>query len=619
MDFSDSTKVVYNRIQKLEPENASKIIGYLLLQDHGDREMIRLAFSPDNLIQSLINKAKAELGLSSKQSVPTPISPPQANSVPVSDLPLQFTPFSPASSRPYSSPATLRASNSYWDHPLTADPQSAHNLDYVLQGFPESVADDFRFQNQVQYLNLDDQMDSVNSSGSDFGCHYYYPEHTLTARSRGRSPSLPEFPVKVCHYFNKGFCKHGNSCRYFHGHPVQESFSQILSSSSNELGDDHPFSPGSLEKLELELTELLRSRRGLPVSIASLPMLYYEKYGRNLQAEGYLTESQRHGKAGYSLTKLLARLKNSIRLIDRPHGQHSVILAEDVPKYLEYVSERNEHGGIVAGSRQIYLTFPAESTFTEADVSEYFKYVIIRIITYGPVQDVRIPCQQKRMFGFVTFAFPETVKTILTKGNPHFVCGARVLVKPYREKSRLVDRKYLEKIQHPVYCGQHFIDMDEFQSSELKMHTFLSTTDFARLSIDLLIFSSAVPMPRVCDNSRLLRKKLMEEHEQALELERRRLMELQIATKPLGHLSYLGYSMDELKFSEAARAEQTDFPSAERYSYLLDVLNSGSTSKEHAGFMANTYDDQDSSQALNLPESPFASPTPIGSSISTVI
>lgn len=50
MDFSESTKVVYNRIQKLEPENVSKIIGYLLLQDHGERDMIRRAFTSDNAI-----------------------------------------------------------------------------------------------------------------------------------------------------------------------------------------------------------------------------------------------------------------------------------------------------------------------------------------------------------------------------------------------------------------------------------------------------------------------------------------------------------------------------------------------------------------------------------------
>lgn len=59
---------------------------------------------------------------------------------------------------------------------------------------------------------------------------------------------------------------------------------------------------------------------------------------------------------------------------------------------------------------------------------------------FGPVQDVRIPYQQKRMFGFVTFMLPETVKAILAKGNPHFVCDSRVLVKPYKEKGKIPDK-----------------------------------------------------------------------------------------------------------------------------------------------------------------------------------
>jgi RNA recognition motif-containing protein len=84
-------------------------------------------------------------------------------------------------------------------------------------------------------------------------------------------------------------------------------------------------------------------------------------------------------------------------------------------------------------SRQIYLTFPADSIFREEDVSDYFS-------TFGPVQDVRIPYQQKRMFGFVTFMYPETVKSILAKGNPHFVCHSRVLVKPYKEKGKVPDK-----------------------------------------------------------------------------------------------------------------------------------------------------------------------------------
>ncbi|GAV78368.1 OST-HTH domain-containing protein/RRM_6 domain-containing protein [Cephalotus follicularis] len=582
MDFSESTKVVYNRIQKLEPENVSKIIGYLLLQDHGEREMIRLAFSPDNLIHSLVYKAKSELRLS-KPAVSAPISPSQVNLVPVADSPRQFPPYSLASSCPVSSPVNLRSTNAYWDPQVTGgDQQQVQNLDFVRPGYTDLVAEDYRLQNQRQFLTLDEQLESVNSSISDFSSSYYYPEPALGARTSRRSPSLPEFPVKVCHYFNKGFCKHGNNCRYFHGHPIPESFSQIFSPSSNDLShEDQVFSPGSLEKLEMELTELLKSRRGLPVSIASLPMMYYEKYGKTLQAEGYLTESQRHGKAGYSLTKLLARLKNSIRLIDRcnmPHGQHSVILAEDVSKYLEHACERGDSGGIVAGSRQIYLTFPAESTFTEQDVSNYFN-------KFGPVQDVRIPCQQKRMFGFVTFVFAETVKQILAKGNPHFVCGARVLVKPYREKSRLVDRKFAEKIHHQMYYNQHFVDGNS------DLHS----------------------MSRVCD-SRLLRKHHMDEHEQALELERRRLSELELAHKHVSHHSYFGYSMDELKLAEC-HADQADFPSAERFNYLLDVLNNGSTSEESVRHININYSEQDSQQ-LNLPESPFASH--IGSGISTV-
>ncbi|KAM0063073.1 putative transcription factor C3H family [Helianthus debilis subsp. tardiflorus] len=450
MDFSESTKVVYDRVQKIEPENVSKIIGYLLLQDHGEREMIRLAFGPDNLIHALINKAKTHLKLPSNTTVGQPSSPPQVNSLP--DMPI-------------------------------------------------------------------DQMEPVNSPDFSSG-HYYSPEPALGPRANRRSPSLPEFPFKVCHYFIKGFCRHGNNCRYLH--PTPESFSQIFNSKMSE--DDNVFSPMSLEKLELELTELLKSRRGFPVSIASLPMIYYEKFGKTLQAEGYLTESQRHGKAGYSLTKLLARLK-SICLIDRPHGQHAVVLADDMAKCMDHIGDRNEHGGIVAGSRQIYLTFPAESTFSELDVYNYFN-------KFGPVRDVRIPCQQKRMFGFVTFVFADTVRHILNKGNPHFVSGARVLVKPYREKCKIDDRKHGYTYQHPMYQGSHCLD------SEFGLH------------------------------------------------------------------------------SSNAHAQQTDFNSTERFNHFLDALSNDAASDDKFRQINTEYNEQES-QGLNLPDSPFASG--LGGEISTVI
>ncbi|XP_019086239.1 PREDICTED: zinc finger CCCH domain-containing protein 46-like [Camelina sativa] len=80
-----------------------------------------------------------------------------------------------------------------------------------------------------------------------------------------------------------------------------------------------------------------------------------------------------------------------------------------------------------------FMTRSADGRFREEDVSNYFS-------TFGTVQDVRIPYQQKRMFGFVTFVYPETVKSILAKGNPHFVCDSRVLVKPYKEKGKVSEK-----------------------------------------------------------------------------------------------------------------------------------------------------------------------------------
>ena len=75
MDGYEATRIVFSRIQNLDPENASKIMGVLLLQDHGEKEMIRLAFGPEALVHSVILKARKELGLPSN-SPPTPSTPP---------------------------------------------------------------------------------------------------------------------------------------------------------------------------------------------------------------------------------------------------------------------------------------------------------------------------------------------------------------------------------------------------------------------------------------------------------------------------------------------------------------------------------------------------------------
>lgn len=311
MDSSEATKVVIERISRLEPEHiAKKIIGFMYFQGLTDQEMIRLALGPDSLIHNLIQKAKNARLLASSRVISPPISPTM-NPPPLSDPSYNFPPVSSVSPRPYLSPAAFRRADPYLDAQLPVEPPTLQNVPLKLMPYSD-------------YIGLEDPLDTVKPGPSSYyGSEAAY--NSLSIRGARNASSLMDYPVKTCHYFIKGYCKHGSNCRYFHGESFSESYPHIFSPNSYDVaGDDQLFSPGSLEKLELEITELLKSRRGNPVSIASLPMMYYEKYGKILQAEGYLTESQRHGKAGYSLTKLLARLKNSICLIDRcGHGSGS--------------------------------------------------------------------------------------------------------------------------------------------------------------------------------------------------------------------------------------------------------------------------------------------------------
>ncbi|KAL9248354.1 hypothetical protein vseg_021685 [Gypsophila vaccaria] len=182
----------------------------------------------------------------------------------------------------------------------------------------------------------------------------------------------------------------------------------------------------------------------------------------------------------------------------------ALMMTEEFNKLNRVRMARHELLGLECNpaSRQIYLTFPADSTFKEEDVSNYFN-------KFGPVQDVRIPYQQKRMFGFVTFVFPETVKIILAKGNPHFVCDSRVLVKPYKEKAKLPDKKH----------HQHQFERGEFSCSTPSEHDGRDPYDFQ-------------PGGRMLYNTQeMLRKKLEEqaEFQHALELHERRLMNLQLS------------------------------------------------------------------------------------------
>ncbi|XP_028777856.1 zinc finger CCCH domain-containing protein 18 [Neltuma alba] len=543
MDISDHTRIVFDRIQKFDAEHATKIIGYLLLQDHGEQEMAKLASCPDHVIRDVAFKTKMELQRLSSRSSILPVPPP------LNSAQHGLSQLSMISSRSPTSPANFPA---FWE------PQSntnTTNTDFMPMSYLDSMPE---LQKQTQLFGLENNMAPVIAGNSGIVNDYYSLDTSpgnLNAKAGRRFSS--EFPVKTCHYFNKGFCKHGSSCRYYHGQVGSERLSQMFGNDASN--DDQLIPPGSLAQLESEIVELLKSRRGNPITIASLPMAYYEKYKKVLQADGYLTESQRHGKSGYSLTKLLARLKNAIRVIDRPHGQHAVVLAEDAPKYLE----RGDPGQNISAARQIYLTFPADCSFTEEDVSNYFS-------NFGTVEDVRIPCQQRRMFGFVTFTDPETVKTVLDKGNPHYVQGSRVLVKPYREKSKIIDRKHPDRIEPPVCYSPQYAD----------------------------IHSELTSMSRSFGDPQFLRRQFCEEQEQALEFQRRRFAELQLNQNPAFNPPYPGFSMDGLKASR----DPFNFQPTESLNY---------TAIDKPRYIKTNSTDEDG-QGLDLPDSPFAFPTDSG-------
>ncbi|GMJ05037.1 hypothetical protein HRI_004172900 [Hibiscus trionum] len=151
MDFSDYTQMLFNRINKIDPEYVSKIIAYLLLQGYGDQEIFQLATCPDVVLQEVIYKSKLELQHLRFKSVS-----PSMNPVPVLELPSQFTSFSPpvspsVSSKLLWSPTSVQVTSPYWEQQLVAK----HRPDFTTSGYLDSMSD---LQAQTQSLCLEDPM-----------------------------------------------------------------------------------------------------------------------------------------------------------------------------------------------------------------------------------------------------------------------------------------------------------------------------------------------------------------------------------------------------------------------------------------------------------------------------
>ncbi|XWS73588.1 hypothetical protein CRYUN_Cryun02cG0141800 [Craigia yunnanensis] len=512
MDSYEATRMVFSRIQNLDPENASKIMGYLLIQDHGEKEMIRLAFGPEALIHSLILKAKTHLAL--------PISNPPTPSAPSSPSPFSSRP-SPLSIPSSSRLTTTNTTNGFeitnasspstntWPPPKhrTISPSSNSSLSYASivngtsniengSGSLASIAscgntcndnefvDDYQFQDHLSFLNdskpedfFDPRLDLAMSPTGYADSLLHRRSFSVPGLCFGAEEVNSGVGWKPCLYFARGFCKNGTSCRFLHGDCAD--------------GAALVGSPSKLNELE-QCQELLRSKA-------------LQQQQQQQQQQKLAGASQFMAGASFPYSKcvnfLLQQQNDSHR-----SAAAALMMGDELHKFGRCRPERNDFaamglGAVNPGSRQIYLTFPADSTFKEEDVSNYFSI-------YGPVQDVRIPYQQKRMFGFVTFVYSETVKLILAKGNPHFVCDSRVLVKPYKEKGKVQEKKQqqLERVEYSACSSPSALDSREPFDHHLGARMFYNTQEM------------------------LLRRKLEEQADlqQAIELHGRRLMNLQM-------------------------------------------------------------------------------------------
>ncbi|PKI33848.1 hypothetical protein CRG98_045766 [Punica granatum] len=276
-----------------------------------------------------------------------------------------------------------------------------------------------------------------------------------------------------CLYYARGFCKNGSSCRFFH--------TDLPGSGGDLAGQLVSPRPSQLAEFD-QCGELMKPRAAAAAAMSP------KQYSFNVA-----TANNNHSNASLPYNKCINFLLQHQNDVHPRSGSFGL------------------NGLVNPSARQIYLTFPADSTFTEDDVSSYFSI-------YGPVQDVRIPYQQKRMFGFVTFLYPETVKLILAKGNPHFVCDSRVLVKPYKEKGKVVEKKQLPHQQLHLERGDYSISPCSSPGGVDSRDPFDVPFGGGRMYYS--------------NQEMLLRKKLEEEADynfrQALELQSQRLMNLQL-------------------------------------------------------------------------------------------
>ncbi|KAJ6299472.1 hypothetical protein OIU76_020442 [Salix suchowensis] len=458
MDTYEITSILLTKLKSLDPENASRIMGFILIQDPTEKDLLRLAFGPETLLQNVVFKAKIHLRLStntlSTPSSPSPLNPiarpcnktsplPQSspritdngsfldfaknqspNPWPVHGLPNNSdskSSISPKSS-PFLSYDNIR-SGSVLVPPFSRNGGgvcSNNGADFLGEYQSDdhlSFLEDPSSKNE-EFMEQSDQLGGYTVANGD--AHLHRRRFSESDVCFGAEDGGFGLGYRPCLYFARGFCKNGESCKFVHGGENMAEFN----------GGGAPVSsPREMEELYLQQQEEMMKMKAVQQQQEVMMKMKAVQRRQQQQRLAYnkhmnflLLKQNEAERFGTAMTS------DEFYKFGRTRGVRNDFLAMGMAEMAN------------SASRQIYLTFPAESSFKDEDVSNYFS-------SFGPVQDVRIPYQQKRMFGFVTFVFPETVKEILAKGNPHYICESRVLVKPYKEKGKVANNRMQQLLE----------------------------------------------------------------------------------------------------------------------------------------------------------------------------
>lgn len=264
MDANEATTIVLSKIKGIDPDNATKIMGYLLIQDLSDKDLIRLAFGPEALLRSLIIKAKSQLGLLSSSS-PAPSTPPSPSPLLSSmarpaNLSSDNAQFMPSFSQRNNFEMGMSPRDPVWSGPISPSTSSSFPFSSRASFYPGNCSGSGGgSRNFMEEQQMDDFFPFLNDAGNSSSAESHFHRRSFSESDAcfggSEDGALSGGAHRPCHYFARGFCKNGSGCKFVHADDFEGSISAFSGS------------PGSFDAAE-QMLRLRIAHQGRVVTAA---------------------------------------------------------------------------------------------------------------------------------------------------------------------------------------------------------------------------------------------------------------------------------------------------------------------------------------------------------------